>query len=431
MSQSVITVFEDKKMKVNLTNSQIDDILSFRSIMGSQRINIDYDGALQVMHYVGFISKGNTRLQILPKIYDKVHIDNEVEKRASMQVLLNLLRISEFNKVLLLPEQSSMAVESDLLETFISLFADKIFKTYSKQMNREYIEIEENSPFIRGKIDFDQNIKQNPLRKDRHVICYQSFEHDNLINNVIKTVAIRLLTISESAENKMNLKRALTFLDDAQVIPLSKQVINSAKFTRLNNTFKPVFELAKMFFLNLTSESYDGDSTVCSFLVPVNELYEYYLFKVLDGIGDDYHAKYQNNQPFAINQDGKNMLAIRPDILLCKDKQLVTIVDAKYKNPKYVNGIYTNVSQSDIYQVFTYARAYGIKQVALIYPLFDEEKLPWNIIKLRDVESEISLIVGCVDIKNTSVEENQKYLKGILLEKCEDVSKKSVFKCKG
>ena len=71
MSQTVITVYEDRKKHVHLTDSQKADILSFRTIFGGNHIHLDYDGTLQVMKYVGFISKGDTRLQILPKIFEK------------------------------------------------------------------------------------------------------------------------------------------------------------------------------------------------------------------------------------------------------------------------------------------------------------------------------------------------------------------------
>lgn len=83
-------------------------------------------------------------------------------------------------------------------------------------MNREYLEIEENSAFVKGKISFQKTMKHNLLRKDLHYVNYRSFEHDNVINNVVKTVAIRLMEYTRDAENKKNLKKALMFLDDAK-----------------------------------------------------------------------------------------------------------------------------------------------------------------------------------------------------------------------
>ena len=94
MPLTLITIFEDRQQKLTLTQAQMDDILSFREIIGQNNVRLDYDGTLQIMHYVGFISKGKTRLQILPKIYENTLLDTEKEQRESMNVMLNLLRVS-------------------------------------------------------------------------------------------------------------------------------------------------------------------------------------------------------------------------------------------------------------------------------------------------------------------------------------------------
>ncbi len=414
MAHEVITIFEDRKQKVNLTKTQIETLLSFKSILGQQNIRVDYDGSIQIMHYVGFIAKGDLRLQILPKIYENTVMDTENKVRESMKVLMNLLRVSEFNKVLHLPEhQETGSYNDDLLEIFISIFAKQIIKLYSRKMHREYVDIEENSSFIKGKINFVENTKVNLLRRDKHMIRYQSFEQDNLINNVIKSVALRLLTQTNSSENKKQLKSALVFLDDASQIQISKTLIESAKFTRLNMDFKPVYDMAKMFYLNLQPGNSQGEEASFTFLTPVNELFEYYVYKLLEGL-EGYEAKYQNKKSFATTFESTNVLTIKPDIILYKDKEVKLIVDAKYKNPLYEKGTYNNISQSDIYQVFAYAKAYGVRKVALVYPVFDEKETETQTIKLMEQYGVVELVIGCVDIKEIVGYKNKEKQKELL-----------------
>lgn len=404
MPQQVITIFEDRKQRVALSQTQINDILTFRTILGNQNVRLDYDGTLQIMHYVGFIAKGRTRLQVLPKIYEKKGLDTEKEIRESMGVLFNLLRVSGFNKVLHLPNaQNNSLMEADLLELFISIFADHVFRAYSTKMNREYVEIEENSQFVKGRIDFAQTIKKNLLRRDLHYTSYQSFEHDNIINNVVKTVAVKLLEYTHNPDNKKNLKGALMFLDDAREIELSIPLLESVKFSRLNMDFKPVFDMAKMFYQNLQPENNIGDEFVFSFLIPVNDLFEYYLFKLIDGM-EGYRAKHESILPFAKTEDNRNILTIKPDILVYKDKGLILIADAKYKNPGYDNAMFNNISRDDIYQVFAYGKAYGVNTVSLIYPLFDELSAESQTVIIKDNYGEICLRIICIDIKNPDVE---------------------------
>lgn len=410
MSESAITLFEDRKMQIALTKSQLDDIVSIRNSNSGIRINIDYDGTIQIFNYVGFISRGNTRLQILPKIYEKFLPDAIDEERAAMKALIEMLRATAFNNILMLPEQTSSASETDLFELFIGLFAAKVIEIYSRSMNREYIAIEDNCQFIRGKINFPQNIKHNAFQKHYHYISYQSFEHDNLINNVIKTVVLRLLTVTCSSENKKELRRALMLLDDAKEIYLTKNIIESVKFSRLNYMFETVYSMAKMFYFNLSPESYCGHDTNFSFLIPLNALYEEYLYKVFDGIMPEYTAKHHCKGLFASNE-GQFSCKVNPDIILHKDGKSAYVIDAKYKNPNYEDNFYKNISQGDLYQIFSYARIFETNKVALIYPSFDEQITPFETIKLKDSAGDIELVIGCIDIKNTSIEENRKYIR--------------------
>ena len=423
MSQTLLTVFEDRQKKLTLIESQIGDILSFRDMLGENRLSLSCDGCLHVRHYVGFLSKGKTRLQILPKVYEDIGLEEEREQRESMRAMLNLLRASEFNRILALPEQSSFAEQSDIMEIFVGLFADKVFRTYSRQMNREYISISENSTFIKGRIDFSANLRENPVRKDLHIVNFQNFEHDNLINNTIKTVCFKLLHLTSDSDNKKNLKKSLVFLDDAQEIALSKDLFDAAKFTRLNMPFKPVFDMAKMFFHNLTPQSYQGNDTICSFLIPLNELFEYYLYKLFDVFGGGTTASYQNKHLFAKGCDNGFRVNLRPDIVLRKGKQAILIADAKYKNPKYQNGIYTNISQTDIYQAFVYAKIYGITSIALIYPQFGNVSSPPMFVELGEFDEKVCLIVGCVDIRNADLQQSSLALKHNLLMNQESIAR--------
>jgi 5-methylcytosine-specific restriction enzyme subunit McrC len=360
MLQTLLTIFEDRKKKLTLTPSQVEDILSFRSMLGENRLSLSCDGVLHVRHLVGFICKGKTRLQILPKVYENTGFEDEVEQR-------------------------------------------------------EYIPISENSSYIKGHINFVANLRENPIRKDLHIVNFQSFEHDNLINNIIKTVCVKLIRLTGDADNKKKLKKALIFLDDAKEIFLSKDLFDSARFTRLNKPFKPVFEMAKMFFQNLTPQSYHGDDTVCSFLISLNELFEFYLYKLFDAFGEGMTAVYQSSHSFAHGQDNDFRVTIRPDIILRKGKQPILIADAKYKNPRYKNGVYTDISITDMYQIFAYAKVYNLETVALIYPQFENNATPPMSVELGEADVKVRLIVGCVDIRNADIQQGSLDLRNMLL----------------
>lgn len=406
MVSDIITVFEDKALKLKLSDIQFQDLMAFKTILRND-FRLDYDGTLQIMHYVGFLSYGTTRLQILPKIYRKTSINSSEETRESIQILYNLIRESEFNKVLQLPKMDSVSTgSSDLLEIFISIFADKVIKTYSTKMNREYIEIEENSSFVKGKIDFNKSMRLNVMRKDLHYINFQSYEIDNLINNIIKTVILKLLTVTNQSDNRKNLKKALMNLDDAKEIQLSSELFDRVVFTRLNCDFQTVFEMAKMFYLNIQPENYSGNDSVISFLIPVNKLFEHYLYKILKRF-EGYDIVHEGTSPFARTEAGTNVLTIKPDVLVYKDNKIKYIADAKYKDPFFDGQNYTDIKREDIYQVFAYAKSYGLNEVALIYPGFEEPISPSQKIIIKDKDEQVIIKVICVDMKNNDHQVNK------------------------
>ena len=194
------------------------------------------------------------------------------------------------------------------------------------------------------------------------------------------------------------------FLDDAKQIELSLPLIQSVKFTRLNIEFESVFNMAKMFYLNMQPENFAGEESIFSFLIPVNDLYEHYLYKLFSEI-DGYSAKHEDVRSFAVTCEGINILRVKPDILVYNKNKIVLVADAKYKNPCFDKGNYNNINRDDIYQVFAYAKVYGIKKTALIYPLFDDIPTPKIRIILRDDADEIELNILCVDIKKNNFEE--------------------------
>lgn len=401
----IITLIEDRKIRLNLSTQEMNDINYFKSFLGPQNVIIEYDGSVRIMHYVGFISKGKTRVQILPKIFESSQPLSNEEVLNSTKVLYKLLKESMFNRVLELKDPSDLNMDSfDFLELFIKLFAIKIIKLYSIKTNREYLTLEENTSFIKGKINFSQSIKKNIARKDLHVVHYQSFEVDNLLNNIIKSVAIQLLLSTKNPENKKLLKLALTYLDDASEIKLTYQTIESVKFTRLNKEFEPVYNMAKMFFKNQQPSSFEGEETIFSFLVPLNELFEEYMFKLLQTM-PNFTCKHGEMKQFAYS-DKKNHLNIKPDYVLYENSKAIFVADAKYKNPFDYDGKDIKVNRNDIYQIFTYMKLYGVRTGILIYPAFKNIGEAENEnITLEDSISRNTLKVILIDIVNKDFDE--------------------------
>lgn len=426
MSKRLITVYEDRTTRLELSDKEKQDIIALKELWGAQNLILQADGSLLMKHYVGFIYRNGTRVQILPKVLangptEKSDADTEVNK--AVILLLRLLSYSDFLNIKEIPDPISVdAYQNDLLEIFIGMFAAQFNRLFNREIHRSYQQLEENMQFIKGKILFTQTIKENKFRKHLHYVSYEEFSINNLLNRIIKTTMLRLLSQTKVTSNKKALKLALIYLEEVEPIKLYPGIFDQVKFNRLNQNYLPLFNMAKMFYYNRQPGQSEGDEFTFTFLVPLNRLFEQYVYKLLansklssvDGC-EVYHHKPQKYLAYRADQNNKPVFLLEPDITLSKDENVKVILDAKYKNPIIDGNVY--VLQSDIYQMLVYAIAYHCTNIYLVYPAFLSNKITDNELAQYDISTpggNVSIKIIQLDIIDTEPEESQKQMEGII-----------------
>lgn len=368
----IIKVFENTQNRLILTDREKKDILSMKSIIGENNLILGADGKLFIRHYVGFIQRNKTRLLIYPKITNRVEGQQAAEK--SFEILIKLLSYSGFYSVKKIPTPQMMGkYQGDLLELFISFFIDELLFLFKRDINRNYNQSMENQSFIKGKIDFTETLKQNSYRRHLHYIRFEHFTEDILLNQIFKSVMESLLRETMVKENKIKLRQGLLWLEDVKTIDLNYEIFNQVEFARLNYIYKPVFNLAKLLYYNSGPNLNKGDEYTFSFLVPLNQLFERYLFKILKNNINFGVVKYQGPIDYLANIDKKKSMQLRLDISIIQGENIICIIDAKYKEVLDAKNN-LRVLQSDIYQMLAYSIAYKCNTIALIYPKYLEDQ---------------------------------------------------------
>lgn len=261
----IIKIYEDRQAQVNLSEQEQNDIVAMKSIIGDNNIILQANGRLLVNHYVGFVQVNKTRLLIYPKI-SKYGSSVETYNK-SFNILMKLLFYSEFISIKRLPApQFTDKVKGDLLELFISLFIDELLKLFKRDVNRNYSHTLENQTFIKGKIDFTETMKKNSYRKHRHYVKFDEFTENILLNQIFKAVIHNLIKRTITKENKLKLRQGLLWLEDVEKLTLNKEIWDKVQFTRLNNQYLTVFNMAKLFYLNSSPNLNKGDELTFSFL---------------------------------------------------------------------------------------------------------------------------------------------------------------------
>ena len=120
---------------------------------------------IQARNYVGVLqTKGGLTIEILPKIADKTDTD---KSKAVFIKMLRTLKNFPFKSSNL----ASLKTQNlPLLEIFISMFLCELEALVKKGIKSDYVALEENLNFLKGKLNINEQIKRNSVHKERFYV---------------------------------------------------------------------------------------------------------------------------------------------------------------------------------------------------------------------------------------------------------------------
>jgi 5-methylcytosine-specific restriction enzyme subunit McrC len=396
-----IRIFEDTPIKLILTEQAEKDVLALRPIIGENNLVLQVDGRLMVSHFVGFAQMNRTRLLIYPK-YSRSQTNDEAWNQ-SFNILIKMLITTGYLGVKQLPSAQEMAkYKGDILEVLISLFIDELLRLFRCDINRGYQDNHANEPFIRGKIDFANHIRQNSYRKHIHALVYEHFSEDILMNRIFKTIMQNLVKITRIQDTKIRLGQALIWLEDIDTVGLDDTIWDQVVFTRLNHQYQVTFQMARLFYQNSSINLNRGDTQSLSFLVPLNKLFEQYVGKIIKcAASPDDKIYYQGpSKPLAYVGE-QSLFSLRPDISIFRQGQFQMIIDAKYKETA-VNGNTPQIAVSDLYQMLAYSIRYDCNLITLAYPAMMDQQCEQPILSrfiISKQGQDLTVQIMLVDLK--------------------------------
>ena len=119
---------------------------------------------LKAKNFVGIIqTKSGFVLEILPKIFEK---DDEFDAKKSQNLLIKMLKTLKNSPF----KQTQMAnlktiKNFPLLEIFANMFLDELDVIVKSGIKNNYVAISENRQFLKGKLLFNEHLKQNLSHK--------------------------------------------------------------------------------------------------------------------------------------------------------------------------------------------------------------------------------------------------------------------------
>ena len=317
--------------------------------------------------YVGVIHFEGKKINLLPKVfYDSERNYGEKELSAIHQHILWYL--SYCRKLKFPNYKSSMgSLKNDFFEILIYLFAKYTRELLSKTIFQQYEEIDREVHNIKGRLNTSAYIHDNLSKGRWHkVSCtYDSFVMDNKFNRIVKYVSQLLFNVTSNIENKKYLREILFILDEVSDEKASAHECANITFNPMFSDFETIRDYCTLFLNNSISIDYKNDLKLFAFLLPMEYLFEDFVFGFINKELIDFQVKSQSS---SIHLDEGKIFGLKPD--LCISSPIKDfIADTKYKiTYSDSNDPKKGISQSDLYQMIAYAIRFNIQDVVLLYP---------------------------------------------------------------
>lgn len=317
-------------------------------------------------NYVGVINIDNkVQIEILPKI----DIGNEYELRKLFLKMLSSLK--EFKGKSFKNAQLNDS-KLPIYEVFIQMYLNEVQELLKKGLKSDYITLEGNLPFFKGKLLVNKHIKQNIVRKDRFYMAYDEFHINRPENRLIKTTLLKLNKISSNGKNQLLAKRLLAEFEMVNQSTNIDKDFSLVKKDRNAQFYQNLIDWSEVFLKNKSFSTFEGTQNVNALLFPMEKIFEAYIAKQLKTKCSEWKVETQKRSKYLF--DKPRQFRMKPDIYMSKDDSAI-VLDTKWKKLIEDKSKNYGISQSDMYQMYAYAYKYNVENVILIYPKDEEVKL--------------------------------------------------------
>jgi 5-methylcytosine-specific restriction enzyme subunit McrC len=342
--------------------------------------------ALQVRNYVGVLQTAcGTQIEVLPKLYDSTSEGSEDHSRSLLLKMLKTLRDSPFKQA---GRADIHDTKMPLLEVYISQFLSLINGLVKRGVRSDYVQVQKNAKFLKGRLLVSQQIQKNSIHADRFFVEHSEYQVNRPPNRLIKTALLKVTALTRSSRNQ-RLARELNFVFEE--VPKSTDFAQDFKKVKLDrgmHYYKETLGWSKLLLSGLGPTAAAGGFNTLSLLYPMERIFEDYVAHCLrNDLEDTFEVgsklKTQvGGKALVEGHNGKAMFRLRPDLMVTKDNLATWVMDTKWKlldqnnrSNKY------GISQADMYQLYAYGQKFiggDQKNLMLIYPMTEKftEALP-------------------------------------------------------
>ena len=385
---------ESNLARTHIPQSCFDWLVKQQAYMtrsGKPLLQMVGQNTLKLDSYVGFLqSPCGTSIEILPKHFRQQPDLSELEQ--SRKILLRMIAVS-----LDLPCIEAGIADIHLLrhpipEWLFARFLHELDQLYKRGIRHSYQEVEEESRFLKARLNTGRQLRQPPGRDHLFQIRHELFTADRPENRLLR-LALELARhqVKESA----NWRLANEFSHLLNDIPISKDTASDFKVwgnNRLMASYQAIRPWCELIIQKMNPTSQKGTREGISLLFEMEKLFESYVAQCFrDNLALSWTLKAQASSQYLCRHQPcgshkKGMFQLKPD-LICKRDMEIRVFDTKWKIiDSSIAGKKYLISQADFYQMYAYGRKYmnGSGDMFLVYPRTDLFQYPLPVFDLDD-----------------------------------------------
>lgn len=249
---------------------------------------------------------------------------------------------------------------TDFLTLLFQSFLHSVDAAISKGLMSGYVNVEETSQVLRGRINFNAQLKRHIGNLFPFEITYDDFKEDIPENQLLKKAL--QISLKYGLNNQLLRNRAQSLLfnfkevSDIQISPVWNE-------SRLNKHYWDALKLATLIISGNGFHEGVGNTAINGFSIDMYKVFEDFVANELTSRINGRLDSISTHKSLAL--DSENIYQVKPDIIWYRNSKPFRVMDTKYKKPE--GETQQRDSLDDLRQVISYASLLGLKEAHLIY----------------------------------------------------------------
>ena len=319
---------------------------------------------IRFKQYVGVLCVGDQIIEVLPKADKSKNDDNSDNWRDCLVHMLRRVYKLDVKSPSKAPQKLT---SSAILDIFIYQFLNEVDTLLNRGLVKCYHREEKNLFALKGKLLWNQHLSKNVIHKERFYVNYTSYDYEHILNRILRQALEIIPKIAGNPSLKGRAASTLFNFPELKRLQVTKDLFMNISFDRKTEDYKHAIEIAKLLLLRYMPDTRHGKTNILALMFDMNKLWEEFIFRVLKKQLQNYAVRDQVPKQYWFSN--KHHKTVRPDIVISEGQRIKAIIDTKWKCPDYDKEVGSIApTDSDLHQMFVYAKVFQTKQVALAYP---------------------------------------------------------------